>query len=1133
MKATESKEFLVGSGDGVSITASEVMGPPVEAILTNEEKRFLLFVERGDVAGCRELLKEMKDQPDKLSINCTDPLGRSSLVIAIENENFELMEVLLEFGIQVQDSLLHAISEEYVEGVELLLEWEEANHTEGTPYSWEAVDKDTATFTPDITPLVLAAHKDNYEILKILLDRGASLPMPHDVRCGCDECSQSMQEDSLRHSRSRINAYKALASPSLIALSSKDPILTAFELCAELTRLANVEAEFSADYFDLARRTEAFATELLDHARTSRELEIILNFSPGQSWEPGDRQTLDRLKLAIKRDQKQFVAHPNVQQLLGTIWYEGLPGIRRKGLVGQIVQMATLACQFPLYATIHMIAPNSEKAAFSKKPFPKFLFHSASYLFFLSLLAMASQRLEYVLIEWFGPEWIKEMMYEWQRKERGSLPGPVECLIIFWVFGLIWAEIKSLWNDGLIEYITDLWNIVDFITNVFFTAWILLRATAWFVVQRELWQGKDPWYPREEWDAFDPMLISEGAFSAAMVFSFLKLVHVFSISPHLGPLQISLGRMVIDIIKFFFIYMLVLFAFGCGLNQLLWYYADLTRKQCYKLPDGEADWENEEIACFFWRRFSNLFETSQSLFWASFGLVDLMAFELDGIKGFTRFWGLLMFGSYSTINIIVLLNLLIAMMSNSYQAIQGQSDTEWKFARTQLWLSYFEEGATVPPPFNTFPTPKGMLRVLGIGKERMTGSVKNKCRMRTEIRHMKVMRSVIRRYVASVQARNDEQGVTEDDINEVKQDISSFRYELIDILKKSGMDTSGASAAEKNAVGKKGRVRERRLMKNFQIGMVEDVINDIISRDSRPKDIFGKIARAIGNSTTKRTDWNAVSRRFSKKRNPIGRSETSLKRASQQSLRRKTVEEANNILLRMNAEELADYNPRLKEYTPATRIAYAKFKGRATNNVTIINETSRKSSIADLKSSVVDLQKSLKEAKASAQQLPGRKEEKTDDTAKKAENGALKNSNESNTRENSNQVNTNTQSIAEEKEAVPKVVTSQSSEKPTQNLDSKENSQPITSTIDPPFTSHSSGVTAAEKPAVCSGASTIATPRPIVPTSEPKPGALAPPPTTRSPSPNPAPSQRASSSTGSYGTAGKSKMTGQPKTGWL
>lgn len=67
--------------------------------------------------------------------------------------------------------------------------------------SWEAADRDTATFTPDITPLILAAHKDNYEIIKILLDRGASLPLPHDVKCGCDHCVTSVAEDSLRYSR--------------------------------------------------------------------------------------------------------------------------------------------------------------------------------------------------------------------------------------------------------------------------------------------------------------------------------------------------------------------------------------------------------------------------------------------------------------------------------------------------------------------------------------------------------------------------------------------------------------------------------------------------------------------------------------------------------------------------------------------------------------------------------------------------------------------------------------------------------------------------------------------------------------------------------------------------------------------
>lgn len=67
-------------------------------------------------------------------------------------------------------------------------------------------------------------------------------------------------------------------------------------------------------------------------------------------------------------------------------------------------------------------------------------------------------------------------------------------------------------------------------------------------------------------------------------------------------------------------------------------------------------------------RFANLFETSQSLFWATFGLVSLSEFELAGIKEFTRFWALLMFGSYCTCNVIVLLNMLIAMMSNSFQA---------------------------------------------------------------------------------------------------------------------------------------------------------------------------------------------------------------------------------------------------------------------------------------------------------------------------------------------------------------------------------------------------------------------------------------------------------------------------------
>jgi len=48
--------------------------------------------------------------------------------------------------------------------------------------SWEALPQDSRTFSSDITPLILAAHLNHFEIVRMLLDRGANLPVPHDVR---------------------------------------------------------------------------------------------------------------------------------------------------------------------------------------------------------------------------------------------------------------------------------------------------------------------------------------------------------------------------------------------------------------------------------------------------------------------------------------------------------------------------------------------------------------------------------------------------------------------------------------------------------------------------------------------------------------------------------------------------------------------------------------------------------------------------------------------------------------------------------------------------------------------------------------------------------------------------------------
>ena len=63
----------------------------------------------------------------------------------------------------------------------------------------------------------------------------------------------------------------------------------------------------------------------------------------------------------------------------------------------------------------------------------------------------------------------------------------VESCILAWVAGLIWSEIKQLWDVGLKEYISDMWNVVDFITNSLYVATIGLRTVAYFDVGFTKW----------------------------------------------------------------------------------------------------------------------------------------------------------------------------------------------------------------------------------------------------------------------------------------------------------------------------------------------------------------------------------------------------------------------------------------------------------------------------------------------------------------------------------------------------------------------------------------------------------------------------------------------------------------------
>uniref|UniRef100_A0A8C7BQY6 Transient receptor potential cation channel subfamily C member 4 n=1 Tax=Neovison vison TaxID=452646 RepID=A0A8C7BQY6_NEOVI len=573
-----------------------------ESELSPSEKAYLNAVEKGDYASVKKSLEEAEIY-FKININCIDPLGRTALLIAIENENLELIELLLSFNVYVGDALLHAIRKEVVGAVELLL----------------------------------------------------------------------------------------------------------------------------------------------NHKKPSGE--------------------------------KQFVAQPNCQQLLASRWYDEFPGWRRRHWAVKMVTCFIIGLLFPVFSVCYLIAPKSPLGLFIRKPFIKFICHTASYLTFLFLLLLASQHIDRSDLNRQGPP-----------------PTIVEWMILPWVLGFIWGEIKQMWDGGLQDYIHDWWNLMDFVMNSLYLATISLKIVA-FVKYSAL-------NPRESWDMWHPTLVAEALFAIANIFSSLRLISLFTANSHLGPLQISLGRMLLDILKFLFIYCLVLLAFANGLNQLYFYYEETKGLSCKGIRCEKQN-----------NAFSTLFETLQSLFWSIFGLINLYVTNVKAQHEFTEFVGATMFGTYNVISLVVLLNMLIAMMNNSYQLIADHADIEWKFARTKLWMSYFEEGGTLPTPFNVIPSPKSLWYLIKwiwthLCKKKMRrkpesfGTIGRRAadNLRRHHQYQEVMRNLVKRYVAAmIRDAKTEEGLTEENFKELKQDISSFRFEVLGLLRGSKLSTVQAAQATKES----------------------------------------------------------------------------------------------------------------------------------------------------------------------------------------------------------------------------------------------------------------------------------------------------------------------------------------------
>ncbi|CAF3201574.1 unnamed protein product [Rotaria socialis] len=598
---------------------------------------FLFACSHGDYVLAYDLL-----QGGDVKADVSDKMGTSALHLAIENEHFEVVKVLLHTipYEQFRDALLLAIYLGHTNIIDFIL-----NHQTYRTFCGAFLDPtdpqayDDSQFSSDITPIILAAQYNRLPTVHYLLTHGERIKKPHLSMCSCDECIESAASDSFRQAQVRLSAYKGLSSEVYIALAYRDPILQAFELSHELRTSAKTEYYFGEEYKKLANQLSVFVARLLHNVRGHEELEIVLN-KTGLPHEE-KYETLARFGLAVQYREKPFVSHSNCQQKLNAIWYENISFLTNVDAFKRAMFYVGYIICFPFIALAYYILPKSKIGSLCQQPNLKFKAYIASYFIFIALI-IASSNFSIIdltttkFLSDYNPTIYKnyiQLIFK-NNDVRNDLinyinttndtvvncdislrfiePNVFQIAMFIWIIGFAWNEFNQIASLGIDVYLKVPSNYVDCSMNILYLFYFLFlfssmvytrlamnefqSSTYWINIARYkkmsdiekqyyisktlhllYWINADRFY----WKNGDLQNLAEGFFAMGNVVSVCRICFLLPISAFVGPLQVMLDRMMVDISKWISIILIFFIAFSCSLFFIFSFYAIVLQQRAF------------------------------------------------------------------------------------------------------------------------------------------------------------------------------------------------------------------------------------------------------------------------------------------------------------------------------------------------------------------------------------------------------------------------------------------------------------------------------------------------------------------------------------------------------------------------
>ena len=443
--------------------------------------------------------------------------------------------------------------------------------------------------------------------------------------------------------------------------------------------MALTEKERAKDLLEAADFCEELAKELVITSCHVENPVAILNAV--------DDSNTAFIDVLIQCDQKMVIAEFVVQQYLQEIWEGNLDWspTRTLGFFFLMVLFPPVWFFFSMPIDFRM----------NKIPVIKFLCYLTGHIYFVLFLSLTAV---------IPPD----------PTVRDSLfPTWYEVVSLLWYSGNFLSLLTNPPAKGGLSWVKPLIVALGVIATIIHIAAIFVPSHYWSLL----------------------IYIRNIHLGATLLLCWIQVLDFLAFHPLFGPWAIIIGECLMDVGKF--VVVLALFVMGYSMlastmNQPFGYPSDyindpelnpdnLSQKDLFRKMASEED--NNPIVMF------------EIHFFALFGITDygeVMASKY--LQGWTFYLFKVIFATYMTLTVIVLINLLIAMMSDTYCRIQEKSDIEWKFGLAKL-IRNMQRTNVAPSPLNLFTTWLVLLRKRFLERkhEKMRAQIKFRRAMRDEI----------------------------------------------------------------------------------------------------------------------------------------------------------------------------------------------------------------------------------------------------------------------------------------------------------------------------------------------------------------------------------------------------------------